>query len=89
MQCLLFRFKLKLTVLTYLTAYTGGIPVKYHGFAVSLMVLAMKSRSHAEYVITDAFQLQQILRNKYYGFIYKSVKPIVCVLVVSDLMLPT
>jgi len=53
------------------------------------MVLAMKSRSHAEYVITDAFQLQQILRNKYYGFIYKSVKPIVCVLVVSDLMLPT
>ena len=53
------------------------------------MVLAMKSRSRAEYVITDAFQLHQILRNKYYGFIYKSVKPIVCVLVVSDLMLPT
>ena len=33
------------------------IPVKSHGFAVSLTVLAMKSRSHADYVISHAFQL--------------------------------
>jgi len=33
------------------------IPVKYHGFAVSLTVLAMKTRSHADYVISHAFQL--------------------------------
>ena len=47
----------------------------------------MKSRSHADYVISHAFQLEQSLRNKYYGFMNKSVKPLVCVLVVSDLML--
>ena len=28
-----------------------------HGFAVSLTVLAMKSRSHADHVISHAFQL--------------------------------
>jgi len=33
------------------------IPVKSHGFAVNLTVLAMKSRSHADYVISHAFQL--------------------------------
>ena len=31
--------------------------LKSHGFAVSLTVLAMKSRSHADYVISHAFQL--------------------------------
>ena len=54
---------------------------------MNLTVLAMKSRSHADYVIAHAFQLEQNLRNKYYGFMNKSVKPLVCVLVVSDLML--
>jgi len=34
-----------------------NIPVKYHGVAMSLTVLAMKSRSHADYVISHAFQL--------------------------------
>jgi len=28
------------------------LPVKSHGFAVSLTILAMKSRSHADYVIS-------------------------------------
>ena len=34
------------------------IPVKSHGFAMSLTMLAMKSRSHADYVIAHAFQLK-------------------------------
>ena len=38
------------------------IPVKSHGFAVSLTIWAMKSRSHAVYVMSHAFQLKQILR---------------------------
>ena len=71
------------------TKKTYDIPVKSHGFAVSLTVLAMTSRSHADYVISHSFQLLQNLRNKYYGFMNKSVKPLVCVLVVSDLMLAT
>jgi len=37
--------------------YQTHIPVKYHGFAVSLTVLSMKSRSHADRVISHAFQL--------------------------------
>jgi len=44
------------------THLTYRIPVKYHGFAVSLTILAMKSRSHANYVISHAFQLKQNLR---------------------------
>ena len=75
--------------LTYYHKKTYDIPVKSHGFAVSLTVLAMTSRSHADYVISHSFQLLQNLRNKYYGFMNKSVKPLVCVLVVSDLMLAT
>jgi len=39
----------------------NNIPVKSHGFAVSLVILAMKSRSHADYVISHAFQLKQNL----------------------------
>ena len=65
------------------------IPVKSHGFAVSLTVLAMKSLSHADYEISHAFQLLQNLRNKYYGFMNKPIKPLVWVLVVSDLILAT
>jgi len=38
------------------------IPVKSHDFAVSLTILAMNSRSHADYVISHAFQLKQNLR---------------------------
>ena len=38
------------------------IHVKSHGFAVSLTMLAMKSRSHADYVISHAFQLKQNIR---------------------------
>ena len=38
------------------------IPVNSHGFSVSLMILAMKSQSHADYVISHAFQLKQNLR---------------------------
>jgi len=34
-----------------------SIPVKSHGFAVSLTVLTIKSWSHADYVISHAFQL--------------------------------
>ena len=45
-----------------LLVYAKDIPVKSHGFAVSLTVLAMKSRPHADYVISHAFQLKQNLR---------------------------
>jgi len=38
------------------------ILVKYHSFAVSLTVLAMKSLSQADYVISQAFQLKQIYK---------------------------
>ena len=38
------------------------IPVKSHGFAVNLTVLAMKSRSHADYVISHAFQLSKFTK---------------------------
>ena len=38
------------------------VPVKSHGFAVSLASLAMKSRSHVDHVISHAFQLK---RNTY------------------------
>ena len=38
------------------------IPVKSHGFAVSLTILAKKSRSSADYGISHAFQLKQNLR---------------------------
>ena len=38
------------------------IPVKSHGFAASLTILTVKSRSHADYVISHAFQLKQNLR---------------------------
>ena len=55
----------------------NSIPVKYHGFAVSLTILAMKSRSHANYVIPHAFQLKQIYQNKYFGFMNNTVKPLV------------
>jgi len=34
----------------------------YSSFDVSLTLLAMKSRSHADYVISHAFQLKQSLR---------------------------
>ena len=54
---------------------TYGIPVKSHGIGNEITV------SH----ISHAFQLQQNLRNKYYGVMNKWVKPLVCVLVVSDL----
>ena len=33
-----------------------------HGFAVSLTIMPMKSRSHGDYVISQAFQLKQNLR---------------------------
>ena len=39
-----------------------SIPVKSHGFAVSLTIWAMKSRSQADYVVSHAFQLKQNLR---------------------------
>ena len=42
----------------------------------------MKSRSQPDYVISHAFQLKQIL-------LIKSVKTLVCVLVVSDVLLAT
>ena len=32
------------------------------GFPVSLTILAMQARSHADYVISHAFQLKQNLR---------------------------
>ena len=70
-------------------ASVHSILVKSHCFAVSLTVLAMTSRSHADYVISPAFQLLQNLRNKYYGFMNKPIKPLVWVLVVSDLILAT
>ena len=38
------------------------IPVKSHGFAVSLTILAMKSGSYADYVVSHAFQLKQNLQ---------------------------
>ena len=65
------------------------IPVKSHSFAVSLTLLAMKSQSHADYVFFLHFNLNKNYESQYYGFMNKSVKPIVCVLVVSDLMLAT
>ena len=38
------------------------IPVKSHDFAVSLTILATNSQSHADYLISHAFQLKQNLR---------------------------
>ena len=38
--------------------YVGYIPVKFHGFAMSFTILALKSRSQADYVICHAFQLK-------------------------------
>jgi len=38
------------------------IPVISHGFAVSFTILAIKSRSHADYVISHAFQLKKTMK---------------------------
>ena len=56
---------------------------KYNTYLSSLTVLAMKSRSHAD------FNYNKMYENKYYGFMNKSVKTLVCVFIVSYLMLAT
>ena len=52
----------------YIPSAVRFIPVKSHGFAVSLTIFAMKSRSHADYVISHAFQIKQILRKLFLWF---------------------
>ena len=65
MDCSIFKFRqvhclrVKNSITGYLCIFMSDHSTAYqsYGFAVSLTVLAMKSRSHADYVISHAFQL--------------------------------
>ena len=73
---------LQLTVDSLYTCQVSGFRRESHGFGNEITV----SRWLRNF---SRISIIKKIRNKYYGFMDKSVKPLVCVLVVSDLLLAT